>query len=53
MRILIYTLLLLISLYLVYKYREPQLDKYNAYICATEGYQQDCQTPLAQDNKLK
>lgn len=52
MRLLI-ILLIIITLVLGYLITKPNNDKYNRYMCATQGYQADCKTPLLPQDRLK
>lgn len=52
MKTLFYLLLLIGAFIFLYQVREPELHKYNNHICAVEGFQADCVTPLPSgDNK--
>lgn len=53
MKYIILIILLLIAGFLLYKWREPDLDRYNKYMCANYGYYEDCKTPLREEDKLK
>lgn len=32
---------------------EERMKEYNKYICAVNGYEEDCKTPLPEERKLK
>lgn len=53
MKNILLVLLIIISFVLISKWREPELREHNKYQCAVYGYQEDCKTPLAVQDRLK
>lgn len=45
--------LTIVGLFAFYKYREPDLKRYDKYMCAVYGYYEDCKTPLKPEDRLK
>jgi len=46
-------ILIIIGLFIVWKSQEERLQRHNKYQCAVYGYQADCKTPLAPEERLK
>lgn len=38
---------------MLWQSQQPKLEKHNKYQCAVYGYQADCKTPLAPEDRLK
>lgn len=53
MKTIAYTLFVIITITVAYFVSKPQNDRYNRYMCATQGYKADCVTPLSQEERLK
>jgi hypothetical protein len=49
----ILTIVILVSAVALWKVREPELNQYNKYMCAVNGYYEDCKTPLRPEDRLK
>ena len=45
--------LAVVGMIVLYKIREPELERYNRYMCANYGYYEDCKTPLKPEDRLK
>ncbi len=41
------------SVFLLWRFSQPRLREYNKYMCAVNGYQEDCQTPLRPEDRLQ
>jgi len=53
MKNIILITLMVIGFFVLYKIREPELERYNRHMCAVYGYYEDCKTPLPEELRLK
>lgn len=53
MKELIIAFLLITGMIALWIIREPDMNRYNKYVCANYGLQEDCKTPLPISQRLK